>query len=67
MGDTYLHTLLVHGARAVIRVTQKRVKAGTADSKDWLVQLLFRRNANVAAAALANRNVRIAWALLNHP
>jgi hypothetical protein len=30
----------------------------------WLGELLKRRNANVAAVALTNKNVRIAWALL---
>ena len=58
-GDTYLRTLLIHGARAVTRF---------AESKDepnkWLVGLMARRNKNVAAVALANKNARIAWALL---
>lgn len=66
-GDAYLRTLLIHGARAVIRVTQKRIAAGQVDPKDWLVRLLARRNANMAAVALANKNARIAWALLAHP
>ncbi len=61
-GDTYLRTLLIHGARAVIRVAER--KAGYADS--WLARLMGRRNQNVAAAALANKNARTAWALLAH-
>ena len=32
----------------------------------WLVRLVARRNRNVAAVALANKNARIAWALLAH-
>ena len=32
----------------------------------WLAALLGRRHVNVAAAALANKNARIAWALLTH-
>lgn len=59
-GDVYLRTLLIHGARAVIRVA----KAAPTDS--WLAQLLGRRHKNVAAVALANKNARIAWALLAH-
>jgi transposase len=59
-GDTYLRTLLIHGARAVIRVAER--KAGYADS--WLGRLLGRRNPNVAAVALANKNARTVWALL---
>ena len=61
-GDTYLRTLLIHGARAVIRVAEK--KAAHADS--WLAGVMGRRNKNVAAVALANKNVRIAWAILAH-
>jgi len=58
-GDTYLRTLLIHGARSVIfRVQQKVDKVG------WLNELVQRRNKNVAAVALANKNARIVWALL---
>ena len=59
-GDTYLRTLLIHGARAVIRVAER--KAGYAGS--WLARLIGRRNPNVAAVALANKNARVVWALL---
>jgi transposase len=61
-GDTYLRTLLIHGARSVLW----RVKKKTGDSKGWLARLAARRNPNVAAVALANKNARIAWALLAH-
>ncbi len=60
-GDTYLRTLLIHGARAVIRVAERKA---TADS--WIKNLLVRRNKNVAAVALANKNARTIWALLAH-
>lgn len=60
-GDTYLRTLLIHGARSVIyRVTQR------ADACSWISGVVNRRNKNVAAVALANKNARIAWALLAH-
>jgi transposase len=61
-GDTYLRTLLVHGARAVIARAKK--KPGYAES--WLGRLLARRHKNIAACALANHNARVAWALLTH-
>jgi poly-gamma-glutamate capsule biosynthesis protein CapA/YwtB (metallophosphatase superfamily) len=32
----------------------------------WLYCLLQRRNPNIAAVALANKNARIVWALLAH-
>lgn len=60
-GDVYLRTLLIHGARAVVRVAQ-----GNAKPDLWLTELLARRNKNVAAVALANKNARIVWALLAH-
>lgn len=60
-GDAYLRTLLIHGARSVIYRTRQR-----ADEKSWLFNLVERRNANVAAVALANKTARIVWALLAH-
>lgn len=58
-GDTYLRTLLIHGARAVIRFAENK-----AEPESWLRKLMVRRNKNVAAVALANKNARIVWALL---
>ena len=58
-GDTYLRTLLIHGARAVIRFAENK-----AEPESWLRKLMARRNKNVAAVALANKNARIIWALL---
>jgi transposase len=60
-GDTYLRTLLIHGARAVLRVAEHK-----PDADPWLKQLLARRHKNVAAVALANKNARTIWALLAH-
>lgn len=59
-GDTYLRTLLIHGARSVIYAAQRK----TQKSDGWLGRLVARRNLNVAAVALANKNARIVWALL---
>jgi transposase len=61
-GDSYLRMLLIHGARAVLRVAER--KANHAGS--WLAKLMARRHHNVAAVALANKNIRIIWALLAH-
>ena len=60
-GDTYLRTLMTHGARSVIRVAEKKAEPGS-----WMRKLIDRRNKNVAAVALANKNARIVWALLAH-
>ena len=58
-GDTYPRTLLIHGARAVIQFAEKN-----RSPENWLIKLMARRNKNVAAVALANKNTRIIWALL---
>jgi transposase len=59
-GDVYLRTMLIHGARAVLRVTPKR-----SDAKSrWVESLRRRRPDNVAAVALAAKHARIIWALL---
>ncbi len=57
-GDTYLRTLLIHGARSVI-VNSKQPSA-------WVTNLTQRRAANVAVVALANKMARTIWALLAH-
>jgi len=60
-GNPYLRTMLIHGARSVIyRVTQR------ANPQNWVFKVTERRNKNVAAVALANKNARIVWALLDH-
>ena len=59
-GDSYLRTLLIHGARAVIRVSEHKTNQG----RGWLADVIGRRNKNVAAVALANKNARTIWALL---
>jgi transposase len=60
-GDAYLRTLLIHGARAVIYCARQ-----SGNRESWLSKLIDRRNASVAAVALANKNARIFWALLAH-
>lgn len=60
-GDTYLRTLLIHGARAILAHAPRK-----AAQDSWLLNLVQRRNANMAAVALANKNARVIWALLAH-
>jgi transposase len=59
-GNKYLRRLFVQGARSVL---QHRDKQSPALS-DWLAQLLTRAHQNVVVVALANKLVRIAWAVL---
>jgi transposase len=60
-GDKYLRTMLIHGARAAIYWAEKK-----SDNCSWINRIVSRRNRNVAAVALANKNARIVWALLAH-
>jgi transposase len=61
-GDAYLRTILIHGARSV--VAQARHKEDRLSR--WVTELAKRRHPNVAAVALANKTVRMAWAMMNH-
>ncbi len=56
-GDTYLRSLLTHGARAVVN---RQIK----NRNPWIDKLLSRRPHNVAVVALANKMARTIWALL---
>ena len=53
-GDTYLRTLLIHGARTVIQRVRHKADFG----ESWLARLIERCRTNVAAVALVNRNAR---------
>ena len=59
-GNQYLRKLLIIGAIAVI----KRAKQLGYTRYPWLTKLMERRSVKVAAVALANKNARIAWALM---
>ena len=61
-GDRYLRTLLIHGARSVIRTAKHKEDR----LSQWIIALLERRHPNVAAAAVANKTARIAWAMLRN-
>jgi len=59
-GDSYIRSLLIHGARAVLKVAEKKT-----DSRSmWLKGLKERRGYNRASVALANKNARIIWSLI---
>lgn len=59
-GDEYLRMLLIHGGRAVVRTCAKKTDTKSA----WINQLKTRIGMNKAAVAVANKNARIAMALL---
>lgn len=57
-GDTYLRTLLIHGARSML--------AHAKEPSQWLQEITKRRPLNVIAVAMANKTARTIWALLAH-
>lgn len=57
-GETYVRTLLIHGARSVLFHGKH---AGS-----WAEQLQKRRPSNVVTVALANNMARTIWAVLAH-
>lgn len=59
-GDRYLRSLLIHGARSVI--THGREKQDPVSR--WVRRLVERRGMNKAVVALANKNARVAFAVL---
>jgi transposase len=59
-GDRYLRTLLIHGARATVHRARRKTDARSR----WIISLEQRRGKNIATVAIANKNARIAGALL---
>jgi len=60
-GDTYIRTLLIHGARSVVKVAHKK----TDSHSQWINELEARRGHNKAAVAQANKAARQVWAVLS--
>lgn len=59
-GNCYLRTLLIHGARAVLRHARER-KEKQGHLQTWANSIADRRGSNTAAVALANKMARLAW------
>ncbi len=60
-GDRYLRQVLIHGARAVVsHIGEKQDRLSC-----WLRRLVARRGMNKAVVALANKNARMAFALIH--
>ena len=61
-GDRYLRSLLIHGARAVVRQAARKHDPLSR----WINRLVAERGVNKASVALANKLARIGWALLRY-
>jgi transposase len=59
-GDRYVRTLLIHGARTVVKNCENK----TERKNRWVEDKKQRCGYNKAAVALANKNARIIWAIL---
>jgi len=61
-GDCYLRSLLIHGARSMMFAARNK------DDRlsQWVKALAARSHPNKAAVALANKTVRIAWAMMKN-
>lgn len=62
-GDPAVRCYVVHGARAAIRAAILKDKQDPLSR--WAIDLAERRGINKATVALANKMVRIAWAILS--
>jgi transposase len=61
-GDASLRRPLIHGARALVKVSPGH----TGKLWSWINGLRQRRPFNVVVAAVANQLARIIWAMLSH-
>jgi transposase len=61
-GDPYLRSLLIHGARSVVR----HAKNKDDYLSQWINRLVERRGVNKATVALANKMARVGWAILRN-
>ena len=59
-GDTYLRTLLIHGARSVVY----RAKTKSDKRSLWINDKQQRLGTSKACVAVANKNARIIWSLI---
>jgi len=64
-GDAYIRMLLIHGGRAVVRATLRNQQRDDPYYA-WVRSLVARIGVKKASVAVANKNARIAWALLAH-
>lgn len=64
-GDSYLRGLLIHGARSVVYRVVNLPDERCSGLQCWLKGIITRSGVNKAVVALANKNARMAWALVN--
>jgi transposase len=60
-GDTYVRTLVIHGGRSVLQAAHRRKNPDRLHR--WALEVERRQGRNRAAVALANKLIRMAWAV----
>ena len=60
-GDTYVRTVFIHGGRSVLLAAHRRKNLDRLHR--WALEVERRQGRNRAAVAIANKMVRIAWAV----
>lgn len=63
-GDRTLRTLLVHGARSVLRAIKLKKDEDLSPPLKWLRSVAERRGHNKGIVAFANKMARVIWAIL---
>ena len=64
-GDRYLRSLLVHGARSVLKALKYKKQENLSPLMTWFKSVADRRGHNKSIVAFANKTARIVWALLS--
>jgi transposase len=59
-GDVYLRQLLIHGARAILRLVERKEDR----TSRWAAALKERRHKNIAVVAMANKMTRVAFCVV---
>jgi len=65
-GDSYLRGLLTQGARSTLQVALKREPLRRSRLEQWIVALHSRVGYHKTLVAIANKHLRILWAILAH-
>jgi transposase len=68
MGDVYLRTLMIHGARSALTAARMARQRGQPldHLRNWALECEQRRGRNRTAVAFANRLARVIWATWKH-
>ena len=67
-GDAYVRMLLIHGARSALNAARRSVQAerSLTELQAWAIKRTEHAHPNKAVVALANKLVRIIWAVWYH-